>query len=90
MTVKHTVEVKNRLGMHARPAMKLFELVQNFDAEVILRNESGIQAEASSVIAMLMLDSAQGRHIEIEATGPDENEALAAVVVLFDAGFDEE
>ncbi|OSN09266.1 phosphohistidinoprotein-hexose phosphotransferase [Lonsdalea britannica] len=90
MTVRHTVEVKNRLGMHARPAMKLFELVQNFDAEVILRNESGTQAEASSVIAMLMLDSAKGRHIEIEATGPDENEALAAVVELFDAGFDEE
>lgn len=90
MTVRHTVEVKNRLGMHARPAMKLFELVQNFDAEVILRNESGTQAEASSVIAMLMLDSAKGRHIEIEATGPDENEALAAVVKLFDAGFDEE
>lgn len=90
MTVRHTVEVKNRLGMHARPAMKLFELVQNFDAEVILRNESGTQAEASSVIAMLMLDSAKGRHIEIEATGPDENDALAAVVELFDAGFDEE
>ncbi|MFP1727121.1 PTS phosphocarrier protein NPr [Lonsdalea quercina] len=90
MTVRHTVEVKNRLGMHARPAMKLFELVQNFDAEVIMRNESGTQAEASSVIAMLMLDSAKGRRIEIEATGPDENEALAAVVKLFDAGFDEE
>ncbi|MFP1736991.1 PTS phosphocarrier protein NPr [Lonsdalea quercina] len=90
MTVRHTVEVKNRLGMHARPAMKLFELVQNFDAEVILRNESGTQAEASSVIAMLMLDSAKGRRIEIDATGPDENEALAAVVKLFDAGFDEE
>ncbi len=56
--------------MHARPAMKLFELVQSFDAEVMLRNESGTEAEASSVIALLMLDSAQGRHIEVEATGP--------------------
>ena len=39
MTVKQTVEIKNKLGMHARPAMKLFELVQSFDAEVMLRNE---------------------------------------------------
>lgn len=70
MTVKQTVEIKNKLGMHARPAMKLFELVQSFDAEVMLRNESGTEAEASSVIALLMLDSAQGRHIEVEATGP--------------------
>lgn len=85
MTVKQTVEIKNRLGMHARPAMKLFELVQSFDAEVLLRNDSGTEAEASSVIGLLMLDSAKGRMIEIEATGPDEVQALAAVIELFNA-----
>ncbi|MDE8743169.1 PTS phosphocarrier protein NPr [Pectobacterium polaris] len=90
MTVRQTVEIKNKLGMHARPAMKLFELVQSFDAEVILRNDSGTEAEASSVIAILMLDSAKGRLIEVEATGPDEEQALAAVIGLFEAGFDED
>ncbi|AIA69304.1 phosphocarrier protein [Pectobacterium atrosepticum SCRI1043] len=90
MTVRQTVEIKNKLGMHARPAMKLFELVQSFDAEVILRNDSGTEAEASSVIAMLMLDSAKGRLIEVEATGQDEEQALAAVIGLFEAGFDED
>ncbi|GKW42658.1 PTS phosphocarrier protein NPr [Pectobacterium parvum] len=90
MTVQQTVEIKNKLGMHARPAMKLFELVQSFDAEVILRNDSGTEAEASSVIAMLMLDSAKGRLIEVEATGPDEAQALTAVIELFEAGFDED
>ncbi|MDY4376880.1 PTS phosphocarrier protein NPr [Pectobacterium brasiliense] len=90
MTVRQTVEIKNKLGMHARPAMKLFELVQSFDAEVILRNDSGTEAEARSVIAMLMLDSAKGRLIEVEATGPDEEQALAAVIGLFEAGFDED
>lgn len=90
MSVKQTVEIKNRLGMHARPAMKLFELVQSFDAEVILRNEMGTEAEASSVIALLMLDSAKGKHIEIEASGPEERQALSAVTELFNAGFDEE
>ncbi len=69
MTVKQTVEVTNKLGMHARPAMKLFELMQGFDAEVLLRNDEGTEAEANSVIALLMLDSAKGRQIEIEATG---------------------
>ncbi len=90
MTVKQTVEIKNKMGMHARPAMKLFELVQSFDAEVLLRNESGTEAEASSVIALLMLDSAKGGNIEIEASGPEENQALAAVIELFEAGFDED
>ncbi|CBY25527.1 phosphocarrier protein, nitrogen regulation associated [Yersinia enterocolitica subsp. palearctica Y11] len=70
--------------------MKLFELVQSFDAEVMLRNDSGTEAEASSVIALLMLDSAKGRQIEVEATGPDEIQALAAVIELFNSGFDED
>lgn len=90
MTVKQTVEIKNRLGMHARPAMKLFELVQSFDAEVMLRNDSGTEAEASSVIGLLMLDSAKGRPIEVAATGPDEVASLVAVLELFNAGFDED
>ena len=90
MTVKQTVEIRNKLGMHARPAMKLFELVQSFDAEVLLRNEAGTEAEASSVIALLMLDSAKGGQIEIEASGPQETQALAAVIELFEAGFDED
>ena len=90
MTVKQSVEITNKLGMHARPAMKLFELMQNFDAEVLLRNDEGTEAEANSVIALLMLDSAKGRQIEIEASGPQEVEALAAVIALFNAGFDED
>lgn len=49
MTVKQTVEITNKLGMHARPAMKLFELMQGFDAEVLLRNDEGTEAEANSV-----------------------------------------
>ncbi|NJC99329.1 PTS phosphocarrier protein NPr [Candidatus Erwinia dacicola] len=90
MTVKQTVEIKNKLGMHARPAMKLFELVQSFYAEVLLRNESGTEAEASSVIALLMLDSAKGGHIEVEVSGLQEKEALTAVIDLFNTGFDED
>jgi phosphocarrier protein NPr len=42
------------------------------------------------VIALLMLDSAKGRQIEIEVSGPQEQEALAAVIALFNAGFDED
>lgn len=76
--------------MHARPAMKLFELVQTFQSDVIIRNEEGVEAEASSVIAMLMLNSAQGKHIEVLATGIDEEHALSAVVALINSGFDEE
>nr|WP_314264404.1 PTS phosphocarrier protein NPr [uncultured Moellerella sp.] len=90
MTVHTTITLKNRLGMHARPAIMLYELVQNYHSKVILRNNSHIEAEADSVIAMLMLDSEQGSKIDIEVTGIDEEMALSAIVELFDCGFDEE
>ncbi|WP_252861826.1 HPr family phosphocarrier protein [Shigella sonnei] len=45
----------------------------------MLRNDEGTEAEANSVIALLMLDSAKGRQIEVEATGPQEEEALPAL-----------
>jgi phosphocarrier protein NPr len=90
MTVSAAVAVKNKLGIHARPAMLLFELVQGFDAHVLLRNEEGVEADADSVIGLLLLDSAQGKQVEIEVTGPQELAALTAVVALFHSGFNEE
>lgn len=90
MTVKATITLKNRLGMHARPAMLLYDLVKQFNSRVILRNNNQIEAEADSVIAMLMLDSEQGSKIDIEVNGPDENQALSAIINLFENRFDEE
>lgn len=90
MTQHQQVAIKNRLGIHARPAMKLFDLVKTFQSTVILRNNEGVEAQADSVIAMLMLDSEQGSQIDIEVTGSDENEAIDAIIALFESGFDEE
>ncbi|OAT26105.1 PTS phosphocarrier protein NPr [Proteus myxofaciens] len=90
MTQYRQVAIKNRLGMHARPAMKLFDLVKTFQSTVILRNHEGVQAQADSVIAMLMLDSEQGSYIDIEATGSDEIDAINAIISLFESGFDED
>ncbi|HHN8308846.1 TPA: PTS phosphocarrier protein NPr [Morganella morganii] len=90
MTIRCQVEIKNRLGLHARPAMKLFELIQTFRSTVVFRNKQNEEARADSVLAMLMLDSEQGSFIEAEATGPDENSAIEAIISLFDSGFDED
>ncbi|MCU6354376.1 PTS phosphocarrier protein NPr [Morganella morganii] len=90
MTIRCQVEIKNRLGLHARPAMKLFELIQTFRSAVVFRNKQNEEARADSVLAMLMLDSEQGSFIEVEATGPDENSAIEAIISLFNSGFDED
>ncbi|MDO6686867.1 MULTISPECIES: HPr family phosphocarrier protein [unclassified Agarivorans] len=83
------VIVKNKLGLHARPATKLVELAQKFDAELtIIDGEK--TASAASVMGLLVLASAQGNTLTIISEGDDATAALDAVQALIEANFDEE
>ncbi|GAB2669371.1 HPr family phosphocarrier protein [Vibrio panuliri] len=85
-----TVLIQNRLGLHARAAIKLVELAQSFDAIVTVQSHEGKTATADSVMGLLMLESAQGEHITILAEGDDASRALEAVCQLIEHKFDEE
>ncbi|WP_305818135.1 HPr family phosphocarrier protein [Photobacterium leiognathi] len=89
MTVQRELFIKNRLGLHARAAIKLVELAQSFSAVITVSNDD-VSATADSVMGLLMLDSAQGQKIMVSAEGNDENAALEAISALIEAGFDEE
>lgn len=81
--------IKNRLGLHARAAIKLVELAQSFEATITISNDEK-SATADSVMGLLMLESAQGQEICVSANGNDAEAALSAVSELIEAGFDEE
>ncbi|MBP2700528.1 MULTISPECIES: HPr family phosphocarrier protein [Photobacterium] len=89
MTVQRELFIKNRLGLHARAAIKLVELAQSFSAVITVSNDD-VSATADSVMGLLMLDSAQGQKIMVSAEGDDETAALEAISALIEAGFDEE
>lgn len=84
-----TVTIVNQLGLHARAATKLAQLCQKFDARIELQQE-GRTADASSVLALLMLASSKGKNVEVVTHGHQAEAALAAVVALIESGFDEE
>jgi len=81
--------IKNRLGLHARAAIKLVELAQSFESTVTISNDEK-NATADSVMGLLMLESAQGQQVRVSAEGNDAQMALDAVTALIEAGFDEE
>lgn len=85
-----TVLIQNRLGLHARAAVKLVELSQSFDALVTIKSEEGKEATADSVMGLLMLESAQGQYITINADGSQAELALQAVSSLIEHKFDED
>ncbi|EEX38222.1 HPr family phosphocarrier protein [Vibrio metschnikovii] len=84
-----TVFIQNKLGLHARAAVKLVELAQSFQAVITIKGEDDKQATADSVMGLLMLESAQGQRISICADGDDASTALDAVCQLIESKFDE-
>ncbi|MDW6018789.1 HPr family phosphocarrier protein [Vibrio plantisponsor] len=85
-----TVLIQNRLGLHARAAVKLVELAQSFDAVLTIQSQEGKEATADSVMGLLMLESAQGQNVTISAEGSQAEQALDAVCHLIEDKFDED
>lgn len=85
-----TVLIQNRLGLHARAAVKLVELAQSFNSILTIQNHEGKEATADSVMGLLLLESAQGEYVTISAEGSDANQALNAVCHLIEDKFEEE
>ncbi|BBD79489.1 HPr family phosphocarrier protein [Aerosticca soli] len=85
---ERSLVVSNRLGLHARAAAKLVQLVHGFKSTVWLVSGSR-EVNAQSIMGVMMLAAGQGTPLVVRADGPDEDAALDAVVDLFERKFDE-
>ena len=82
------VEIINKLGLHARAAAKITQLSGKFQSEVWLsRNDHKVNAK--SIMGVMMLAANKGSKINIETTGPDEIEAINALINLVQDYFGE-
>lgn len=84
-----TVEVPNRLGIHARAAAKLVDLASRFESRIEV-SKDGQVADAKSIMGVLLLCSQRGSKITFRADGPDAELALGALCELVRDGFGEE
>jgi phosphocarrier protein HPr len=86
------VTVKNRQGMHARPASLLVELANKFNCQIMIRKDE-VEVNGKSIMGVLMLAASQGEHLRLQARGHCQNEeekALAAIATLFENKFYED
>ncbi|MBS3797267.1 MULTISPECIES: HPr family phosphocarrier protein [unclassified Pseudoalteromonas] len=84
-----TFVIQNKLGLHARAASQLAQLAMNFDAKITLY-QGEKSAEADSVLALLLLESGQGKEVKVVCEGSDEEGALAAIGQLIAEKFHEQ
>ncbi len=82
------VTIINRLGLHARAATKLAQLSQQFKAKITISLD-GNKADASSIMALMLLAGGQGKVVKVIAEGEDANLALDSICQLINQRFDE-
>ncbi|MGZ8866878.1 MAG: HPr family phosphocarrier protein [Thermoanaerobaculia bacterium] len=82
------MEIKNKLGLHARAAAKLVHCASRFKSDIKVR-KGDEEVDGKSILGILLLAAGRGSVITIKADGADERAALDAVENLIDSKFDE-
>jgi len=82
------VEIKNKLGLHARAAALLVQTVKRFSSQVTFFKD-GHSTDGRSIMGVLTLAAAQGSKIQVEANGEDAERAVRAIEKLIDNRFNE-
>ena len=78
-----TVQIKNKAGLHARPSSLFVQLASTYDSDIKVRFE-GEEINGKSIMGLMLLAAEQGRTLELEANGPDEDEMLNALRILIE------
>jgi len=82
------LEVRNAIGLHARPAARFVETVGRFDADVrVAKAPDGVPVRAKSLTNVVALGARFGDTLTVTASGPQADDVLLALAQLADEGF---
>ena len=88
-----TTTIRNRLGLHARPAMAFVDAAMAFESTItVQRDEPGAMdpVDGKSIMQMMMLAATKGTKLRTTAEGADAQAACARLKALVESGFDED
>jgi phosphocarrier protein len=86
--IRKEIEIPNKLGLHARAAAKLVQCAGRFASHVEIERR-GQSVNGKSIMGVMMLAASQGTRITVEASGEDEDAAMAAIEALIGDRFGE-
>jgi phosphocarrier protein HPr len=87
--MEKVMTIRNRMGLHARPAAMFVQEAGRFKSQIFVVKD-GLQVNGKSVMGLMLLAAESGSKLTIKADGPDEAAAIAALEKLFERKFDEE
>jgi phosphocarrier protein HPr len=87
--VERAIVIKNKTGLHARPAAVVVQKANEFNSTILLEKD-GDSVNAKSIMGVMMLAAGEGSRIKIIAEGKDEHEAVQAISGLLESDIDSE
>ena len=87
--VEKILTVKNRAGIHARPATLIAQMANKFTSEITLEKDS-IVVNAKSIMGVITMAAGYNTTMTLKVEGPDESEAASAIENLLETKFDDE
>jgi phosphocarrier protein len=87
--VSQEVTIKNRAGIHARPAALLVQRANEYSSQILIKKGDN-QINAKSIMGILALGASYNSVLELIVEGEDEIQALEGLVALFNNRFEEE
>ncbi|HWD50633.1 MAG TPA: HPr family phosphocarrier protein [Rhizomicrobium sp.] len=81
--------ITNKKGLHARASAKLVEAAARFKSHITVSRD-GQTVDARSIMGLMMMAAGLGSTIEVNAEGPDADEAMTAILALVEAKFGED
>ena len=87
--IQEKIKIKNKLGIHARPATLLAQEAGKFKSEIFIAKD-GIEVNAKSIMGIMMIAAEQGSVLILTIKGDDEKEAATALKNIFNKIFEEE
>jgi phosphocarrier protein len=76
--IKEDIEIKNKLGIHARPAALLAQEAGRYKSDILIAKD-GMEINAKSIMGIMMLAAERGAKISLSVRGPDEEQAFLAL-----------
>jgi phosphocarrier protein len=86
--IEKEIQIRNKLGLHARAAVKFVNLANRYSASVkVIKDDTEI--DGKSILGILTLAAVQGSSVVLRVSGKDQDEAMKALTVLVKDKFGE-
>ena len=81
MTLEKKIIIKNKSGLHARPASLFVQIANKYDCEITVKKGKQ-KVNGKSIMGIMMLAAEMGSNIVIIADGHDAEEAVRELRAL--------